>query len=153
MSSFPIKDLSSKKDVVAGSVTGGGFEHHQEDHTTPKQHHGVWSGARSTINGVGFLKSNLFIFLLGQIVMMLFWLGGFAVTYGQNSQKQTEYAVWRGQTDAAIKRMDDQGSNASYYGQKALNDRLNGEDSRLNEVEKQTKKIDVMDEKITRIDK
>ncbi|SRR6266705_1898372 len=144
------KDLIPKKDVKAGAGTGSGFS----SSTSPQdqaKHPVVWTGTRS-VNGTHFLRSNLFIFLLGQIVMLSFWAITFASTYGQNSQKFLDLATRVASVESNQTRMDEHGTNASKYGLQADQTRFNIDEARLTEVEKSAKKIDVMDERLGRID-
>lgn len=121
----------------------------QEDHHST---HSQWSGIRTTNGASTFLKSNLFVFLLGQFFMFLFWVVGFAVTYGQNTEKNIQMSAWLGRLEATIKRMDDQGTNYSHYGLIADHASIDSFEKRLKEQEEQTKQIGVMIEKINRID-
>src|SRR6266404_810083 len=114
--------------------------------------HGQWSGVRSSVNGSGFLKSNLFVFLLGQFFMFAFWIITFAVTYGQNTEKNLQMSAWVGRLDSTVKRMDDSGTNFSHYGLAADQTRLTADEIRIHETEEQVKQIPVLIEKVSRVD-
>jgi hypothetical protein len=143
-----LKDLETNKDVKAGSQHGGGFPVPKD---VPPHAIGAWSGIRHP-NGTSFLKSNLFIFLLGQGVMFAFWVTGFAVTYGQNTQKFLELTDKVSVLQATTKRMDESGTNFSHYGIESERAQAIKMEARLHEVEDQTRQIAVMSEKINRID-
>ena len=100
----------------------------------------------------GFLRSNLFMFLLGQVLAVLAAYGVFSFTWGQISQEAIEMRKWKVEVTATIKRMDEEGTNASKYSIKSDNATLNELESRLKAVEGDVRKIDVMAEKISRID-
>ncbi len=148
--SEPLRDLTPKGDVKAGSAVGGGTGSGNPGSEHERPGHGAWTGMRSS-NGTGFLKSNLFLFLLGQLVMFAFWLTGFAVTYGQNQQKFLDLTTRVSRTEAIQQRMDERGTDASRYGLRADADRFINVEARLIEAEKTIKKIDVMDSKIDRM--
>lgn len=127
--------------------------HDQPQHQSGHHDTRHWSSVRTAgSNGGAFLKSNLFVFLLGQFIMFLFWVVGFAVTYGQNTEKNLQMSNWIGRLDATSKRMDEQGTNFSHYGLQADQGRLNTFESRLHEQEEQSKQIPVIVEKVNRID-
>jgi hypothetical protein len=100
----------------------------------------------------GFFRSNLFIFLMGQVVTVLCGLVFFGVAWGRLSQQFTESMEWRARTDAQITRMDSIGPNASRYGVESLKLIAEQTDERLKYLEEQTRKIDVMKEKIDRVE-
>ena len=92
------------------------------------------------------------MFLLGQILAVLGTLIFFSFTWGQISQEAIENRKWKFETDKTIKRMDEEGTNASKYALKAHVTKLDELDFRLKSVEGDGRKIDVMAEKISRID-
>jgi hypothetical protein len=100
----------------------------------------------------GFFRSNLFMFLLGQVLAVVAAFGVFSFTWGQISQEAIEMRKWKSDVTSTIKRMDDEGTNASKYSIKADTAQLNQLESRLKAVEGDDRKIDVMAEKINRID-
>jgi hypothetical protein len=108
-----------------------------------KPHH-QWTGMRSPSNGTNFLRSNLFIFLLGQIATATIGLAVFLIAYGTQQEQSRQMAKEIGELKGITSRMDDKGTNFSHYGIM---------EARLSINEEQVKKIDVMNEKITRIDK
>jgi hypothetical protein len=117
-----------------------------------KPHH-QWTGMRSPSNGTNFLRSNLFIFLLGQIATATIGLAVFLIAYGTQQEQSRQMAKEIGELKGITSRMDDKGTNFSHYGITAEMSRMDRIEARLSINEEQVKKIDVMNEKITRIDK
>jgi hypothetical protein len=99
----------------------------------------------------GFFQSNLFIFLLGQFCMFVFWLLGFAVTYGETQQKNKELDQWRGQIEIAIRRMDDQGTNYSHYTLQSDHNIIQSNSQRIEKLESAIGQLPVMNERVTRL--
>jgi hypothetical protein len=116
-----------------------------------KQHQ--WTGMRSPTNGTNFLRSNFFIFLLGQIVTAAIGLGIFLIAYGGQQEQFRQMIRSIGALEATTLRMDEKGTNFSHYGIAADVSRMDRLEQRLGINEEQVKKIDVMNEKLTRIDK
>jgi len=100
----------------------------------------------------GFFKSNLFIFLLGQFAMFAFWLLGFAVTYGENQQKERENSQWRANIEQLIHRFDDQGSSYAHYMIQANTNQINFNSARIERLDQQIKDLPVLQERVNRID-
>jgi hypothetical protein len=100
----------------------------------------------------GFFKSPFFIFLLGQVVLLVLWLGSFNIAWGKLSQQFVEIQDWRRYVDARIERMDKEGTNASRYGIQAEIKTIDQHEVRLRNVEEQTNKTGVIIEKISRIE-
>lgn len=119
-----------------------------------KQHaqHG-WSGLRSSTNGTSFLRSNLFIFLLGQIATAIVGIAILLTTYGAQQERNSQIANRIGGLEATTNRMDEKGTNFSHYGIASDVQRMDRLELRIAANEEQTKRIAVMDEKLTRIDK
>ncbi|SRR6266446_7204983 len=125
------------------------MDEHPKQHAPPQ-----WTGVKAQHgNGTIFVRSNLFVFLLGQISLALIGLAGFAVTYGQNTQKFIELSNRVGGTEAVAKRMDENGTNFSHYNIISEGQRLASLEARANANEEQVKRIAVIDEKVSRIDK
>ena len=124
----------------------------QDKGSSPPSHYN-WTGVKTPTNGTTFIKSNLFVFLLGQLSLGLIGIAGFAVTYGQNTQKFIDLNNRVTAAETLAKRMDDSGTNFSHYNIQSADKRLTSLEIRISANEEQTKRIAVMDEKITRIDK
>ncbi len=124
------------------------MDHDSGDH----KQHGAWSGVRSSVNGGHFLKSNFFIFLLGQIVTLVCGLVVAGTIYGRVTQQFTELEKWHIETAATISRMDTFGTNASKWAIADEYKRIEANTSAIRELQDQTRKLDVMAEKISRID-
>jgi hypothetical protein len=99
----------------------------------------------------GFFQSNLFIFLLGQFCMFVFWLLGFAVTYGETQQKNKELDQWRGQIENSIRRMDEQGTNYSHYTLQSDHNSITSNTQRIERIETAVGQLPVMNERVTRL--
>jgi len=96
----------------------------------------------------GFIHSNLFtslvIWLLGQGVLV----AGFLVsTYYKNSSTWE----WRGQVDARMKRMDEQGTIHSHYAIEEADKEISRIDERLKRVEEDTRNIKVWESENRRL--
>ncbi len=101
---------------------------------------------------VGFFKSNLFIFLMGQVVTFLIALIFFAVGWGKLSEQFTENQAWRNSAEARLTRMDEFGTNHSKYQLDALRSKDEEIIGRLKAVEDQDRIIPVLKEKIDRLE-
>ena len=101
---------------------------------------------------LGFFQSNLFIFLVGEVATILCAVVFFAVGWGKLSQQFVENYEWRKYVDAKIERMDKEGTNASRYGIQSEKVELDQHETRLKIVEDETRKTDVIAEKISRIE-
>jgi hypothetical protein len=115
-----------------------------------------WTGVRQP-QGVGFLRSTLFAVIVTQFCTGTIALGVFLFSSGQTANSiqnrilELEKAV---ATNISIaKRMDDQGTNFSHYNIANDKDKIADIYLRLANDERSIDKINVMDEKITRIDK
>jgi hypothetical protein len=154
----PMKDLPPKGDVKAGAGVGGFEPHHPE-----KNHTGgnggkqamQWTGMRQP-QGVGFFRSTLFAVVLTQVITGVTALGVFLFTSGQTSNsiqaRITELEKAVAANIAVAKRMDDQGTNFSHYNIANDKDKIADIYARIGVDELAISKINVMDEKITRID-
>ena len=59
----------------------------------------------------GFLKSNFFMFLMGQLVTLF----GAGIYFGGLNHEVSELTKWQGQAQATFERMDRDGTNASKW--------------------------------------
>jgi hypothetical protein len=100
----------------------------------------------------GFFRSNLFIFLMGQVVTVLVGLVFFAVGWGRLSQQFQESMEWRATTQARLERMDKEGTNASKYSIQTEQGQIMSVNDRLKYIEEQVRKLDVMQLKIDRLE-
>lgn len=113
-----------------------------------------WSGPKhSTNGGTSFVKSNLFIFILGQALTCLVGLAIFLTTYGAQQERNVQLASRLTLQEALTARMDERGTNFSHYNIASDGTRLDKLELRITASEEQIKRIAVMDEKLTRIDK
>lgn len=113
-----------------------------------------WSGPKhSTNGGTTFAKSNLFIFILGQALTCIVGLAMFLTTYGAQQERNAQLANRISAQEAMTSRMDERGTNFSHYGIIMDGSRLDKMELRATASEEQIKRIAVMDEKLTRIDK
>lgn len=100
----------------------------------------------------GFFRSNLFIFLMGQIVTFLVGLIFFAVGWGKLSEQFTESQAWRTSADKRLERMDATGTNHARYEIQTLHSANDQMDARLKMLEEQDRIIPVLKEKIDRLE-
>jgi hypothetical protein len=113
-----------------------------------------WSGPKhSTNGGTSFVKSNLFIFALGQALTCGIGLAVFLITYGAEQERDVSLAKRITAQEALTARMDEKGTNFSHYGILMDQARLDKVESQESASGEQIKRIAVMDEKLTRIDK
>lgn len=113
-----------------------------------------WSGPKhSTNGGTTFVKSNLFIFMLGQTLTCIVGLAMFLTAYGAQQERNVQLANRIAAQEAVTARMDERGTNFSHYGIITDGNRLDKMEARESASEEQIKRIAVMDEKLTRIDK
>jgi hypothetical protein len=134
-----IPDLVPKGDVKAGSEIGGAY--------------GDWRSETQAKSKDGFMRSNLFIFLCGQVVTFLSVLIFFAIAWGKLSQQFIESMEWRSVTQARLERMDKDGTVAGRYGLDFAKNRMDSIDARLKAVEDNTRKLDVIAATVDRLDK
>jgi hypothetical protein len=99
-----------------------------------------------------FLKSNLFIFLLGQTFAFVCWAIVASSVYGRFDQKLSAWEKWEAETQATMIRMDAYGTNASKWALSQHLDLIKQNSQRIERLETQASKIDVMAEKVSRID-
>lgn len=109
-----------------------------------------WTGLRN--GGVNFFKSNLFIFLCGQFLAFVCWLLIVAQVYGRIFQKFDDMVKWQSAVDVRIERMDTQGTNASKWAITEEEKKIDDDTRAIRDLQEQNRKIDVMGEKIARID-
>lgn len=83
--------------------------------------------------------------------MFSFWLVGFTTTYGRKEEQWQQMATWRAGMDATIKRMDDKGTNASHWAIDKERESILANSKKIEELQSQTRKLDVMDEKLSRM--
>src|SRR5205823_5503040 len=126
-------------------------QHQQQPHHPQTQVSG-WSGLRSSVNGTTFVRSGFFIFLLGQVSLAAVGLATFLITVGGLSERFLQLSNHVAAQDVLISRMDKEGTTFSHFGIASDRDKLSSLEVRLTADESSIKKIDVMDEKITRID-
>jgi hypothetical protein len=125
-------------------------DHH---HIDPKQQqHLGWTGLRSSTNGTTFFKSNFGVFIAGQLVTVVAGVALFLITYGGFTERQRQIGERVARLEETTQRMDREGTNASKYGIKEELNAIQSNTSRIARLEEQSAKIDVMAEKIARID-
>src|SRR6266404_3537697 len=107
---------------------------------------------RTQVNGGHFLKSNLFIFLCGQIFTMACGLIVAGTIYGRLMQKNDELERWHIETAVTLSRMDTFGTNASKWAIADEYKRIEANTASIRELQEQTRKQDVLVEKISRMD-
>ena len=129
-----MNDLTPRNDPKAGIGNGGAYS------DNPKLEN-------------GFIRSNLFVFMMGQVVTILIAIVFFAVGWGKLSQQFVESMEWRGVTQARLERMDKEGTNADRYGFESERARIDNMDGRLKAVEENTRKLDVMASTLDRLDR
>jgi Tfp pilus assembly protein PilN len=100
----------------------------------------------------GFFRSPLFVFLLGQLALLLSAVVLFSVGWGKLSYQFTEIQEWRKYVDQRLEKMDNEGTNVGRYEMQATKATLDQHESRLKNVEQQTDKTNVIVEKISRIE-
>jgi hypothetical protein len=105
----------------------------------------VANDVQSGVQKNGFLRSNLFIFLLGQAFAFICWLCIFAFGWGKYSERFTTLDTSVGELKAKTARMDEHGStyllNIEAQQQKAIGEVV----ARLERMEKETAHYDVME--------
>jgi hypothetical protein len=121
-----------------------------QKHQPPVVH--GWSPYRTQINGTSFFRSNMFVFLTGQLILLCLFVASQLITKGQNDQKFTDLSLRVGAVEAVQHRMDENGTNFSHYNLAGEDKRLQSIEARMLDLENRTAKIDVMAEKISRID-
>ncbi len=107
---------------------------------------------RTNVNGGHFLKSNLFIFLCGQVFTMICGLVVAGTIYGRLMQQFSEFERWHIETAGTITRMDTVGTNASKWAIADQYKKIEQNSAAIHELQEQTRKLDVIAEKISRID-
>ena len=100
----------------------------------------------------GFLRSNLFIFFMGQVVTVLGCIIFFAIAWGKLSQQFVESIHWRDATQKTIERMDSDGTNYARYEIKTIGIHVENLDGQLKVQQEQVIKIPVIQEKIERLE-
>ena len=83
--------------------------------------------------------------------MFVFWLLGFAVTYGETQQKNKELDQWRAQVENSIRRMDEQGTNYSHYTLQSDHSVILSNSQRIEKLESAIGQLPVMNERVTRL--
>ena len=131
-----LPDLTPKGDLKGGAGAGGIYGDWQPE-TKPKD---------------GFLRSNLFIFLCGQVVTMSCGLVFFAVAWGKLSQQFVESMEWRAVTQSRMERMDKEGTNFGKNAVEAEKTRDEYLESRVKQIEENTRGIDVMKATLQRLE-
>ncbi len=111
------------------------------------EEHKKWFNGSASI-----LKSNLFIFFAGQFVAFSCWFIFAAVTYGRLAAQFGDILEWRGRTDSRLERIDSDGTRSEKFRVEAEKLALANNETRIRYLEEQERKIDVMSEKISRID-
>lgn len=101
---------------------------------------------------LGFLRSNFFIFLCGQAVMFVFWVVGFAATYGKREAVLDGVIQWKAETDGRIKKMDSEGSTWAKSQQTFIQLQVDSLKAAISEEREQTRQVSVMATKIQRIE-
>jgi hypothetical protein len=89
-----------------------------------------------------FIKSNFFVFLMGQFVTII----GAALYFGGLINQVSDIQKWRGQAQLTLERMDRDGTNMDRW-------RLDQLNKSFDVIDRRTAKIDVMDATLNRIDK
>ena len=100
----------------------------------------------------GFFRSYLFTFLMGQVVTFLVGLIFFAIGWGKLAQQFTEGQQWRVIAEARMERMDSTGTNFARYQVEALRLHAEQNEAKITVLQEETRKIDVMKEKIDRLE-
>ena len=134
-----MQDLPPRKDVKGGAPFGSDYPMSEDRYSQ--------SRFKS-----GFFQSNLFIFLMGQVVTMLVGLVFFGIAFGKITQQFTEGQEWRRQAQGVLERMDRDGDNFAQYEIRANKTHDQQVDERLKAIEENVRKIDVMKEKIDRLE-
>src|SRR5213075_163329 len=107
------RDLAVEKDVKGGGSEHGGPERGQPHHPHPSPQ---WTGFKSSVNGTTFLRSGLFVFLMGQCSLAAVGLAVFFITIGGLSERFLQLTNRTSAIEAIQSRMDEKGTNFSHYG-------------------------------------
>jgi hypothetical protein len=91
------------------------------------------------------VAKSIISFLLGALTAAFIW--------GGKTQQLTDLLVWKGETEATLKRMDEQGTYKSQWNISTERTDIVNNTNRIVEVEKQVKKIDLIEATVARIEK
>lgn len=100
----------------------------------------------------GMWRNPLMIFLGGQIIMFVFWVGGASYFSGQFTQRFANLETRVVTSETLLHRMDDNGTNASRMGIMIDNNRLNDIDARLKYYEELSRRLPVIEAAIVRVE-
>lgn len=98
------------------------------------------------------LNNPFMIFLLGQIVMFIFWVGGASYFSGQFTQRFANLEARVQAVEIQNQRQDEQGTNASRLTTTLEQNRITELETRLKYYEELSRKLPVIESTLTRIE-
>lgn len=107
---------------------------------------------RSGGSPVIFWRNPFVIFLSGQVIMFMFWVGGASYFSGQFTQKFANLEVRMAAIESRAERMDAGGTNASRLAVTLDQNRLNELESRMKYNDEIARKLPVIEAAVNRIE-
>lgn len=99
-----------------------------------------------------FWRNPFIIFLAGQVIMFMFWVGGASYFSGQFTQKFANLEVRMSAIETRAERMDSAGTNASRLAVTLDQNRLNELESRMKYNDEIARKLPVIEAAVNRIE-
>lgn len=103
-------------------------------------------------NGGGVWRNPFVIFLCGQIIMFMFWVGGASYFSGQFTQRFANLEVRLSAAEARVDRMDGSGTNASRLAVTLDANRLTELENRMKYNDEISRKLPVIESAVNRIE-
>lgn len=104
------------------------------------------------IRNANFVRNPFVIFLAGQVIMFMFWLGGASYFSGQFTQRFANLEVRLSASEARVERMDSSGTNASRLAVTLDQNRLTELETRMKYNDEISRKLPVIEAAVNRIE-